>query len=630
MDWPKFKRALLFASILLLVCSVGFGKTKKPNIVFIIADDLGWDDVSFHGSPQIPTPNIDRLANNGVILNNYYVSPICTPTRASIITGKYPIRLGMQHFVIYAAQPYGLPLDEITLPQYLKTQGYRTAGVGKWHLGFFAKEYTPVNRGFDSFYGFWGSKTDYWNHSSYENDFWGIDLRDNMEPISAKNLSGIYGTELFTYEAVDIIKDHDTEVPLFLYLSHQAVHSANQNEPLQAPQDKIDKFKDTIDNEDRRKYAAMVTALDQSVGNIYEALKTKKIEDNTVIVFTTDNGGAPNGFNWNMGSNYPLRGGKDMVWEGGIKATAFVYSDLISKKGRVCHDLIDVSDWVPTLYYVAGGDPELLQPNMDGKNVWETISRGEKSPRDEILHAIDPWRNFAAIRRGRYKLVVGMDDTYQDEPWHPRYKDLLATEQPQVIPGAVLDCGERSKQDKKCDSRNGSTCLFDMVEDPCEYNDLSNQMPQMVQQLLKRLVEFQKGSRPVWYPPIDTDADPGKRGGYWGPWKELTDNSSLINGWNAISTLLVTEILGGKHGDHTEQRCQHDTRHIDEILLQVPPDLLETTKLKDLINRVNSYKDFCKSDAKMTWTANKPVEVFATEQPRNWTDRFYYRLRSKR
>lgn len=151
----------------------------------------------------------------------------------------------------------------------------------------------------------------------------------------------------------------------------------------------------------------------------------------------------------------------------------------------------------------------------------------------------------------------------------------------------------------------------------------------MVKQLLQRLVEFHNASRPVWYPPIDTEANPAKSDGYWGPWKELSDNSSLINGWNAVSTLLATELLSGKHGDNTEQRC-HDAKHIDDVLMQVPSDLLETTKLRDLINGVNSYKDFCKSDAKLTWTPNTPVKVFATEQPRNSTNRFYYRWRAKR
>jgi len=269
-------------------------KAPRPHIIMIVADDLGWDDVSFHGSPQIPTPHMDKLAKDGVILNSYYVSPLCTPTRASLMTGKHPVNLGLQHDTIFASQPYGLPLNETTTPQYLKSLGYRTHGVGKWHLGFFEKEYTPTYRGFETFYGFWNGKEDYWDHSSLE-DVWGRDLRDNMEAV--KNETGHYGTELFTEVAERIIDTHNKSEPLYLYLAQQAVHSANVQDPLQAPRRLLDKFPH-FSTEDRRIYAAMVASLDESVGNITKALKRSGLYDNSVIVFTTDNGGAPWGFNW--------------------------------------------------------------------------------------------------------------------------------------------------------------------------------------------------------------------------------------------------------------------------------------------------------------------------------------------
>ncbi|XP_022805641.1 arylsulfatase B-like [Stylophora pistillata] len=212
-------------------------RSSRPHIVMIVADDLGWDDVGFHGSSQIPTPHMDELANTGVILNSYYVSPICTPTRASFMTGKYPVNLGLQHGTIFGTQPFGLPLNETTTPQYLKTMGYTTRGVGKWHLGFFEKEYIPTSRGFDSFYGYWTGKTDYWTHKSYE-DYWGLDLRDNLKPV--KNESGHYNTELFTTLAEKLINEHNVSKPLFLYIAHQAVHSGNIEEPLQAPQRLVD------------------------------------------------------------------------------------------------------------------------------------------------------------------------------------------------------------------------------------------------------------------------------------------------------------------------------------------------------------------------------------------------------
>ncbi|XP_048584695.1 arylsulfatase B isoform X2 [Nematostella vectensis] len=531
---------------------------NKPHIIVIVADDLGWDDVSFHGSPQIPTPNLDYLATRGVILNNYYVSPICTPTRASLMTGKYPIHLGMQHFVIYAAQPYGLPLGEITLPQYLQIQGYKTAGIGKWHLGFFAKEYTPTYRGFDSFYGMWSAKADYWNHTSFENGFWGTDMRNNMEPVTTDKDK--YATEVFTREALKVIENHNKSEPLFLYIAHQAPHSANPHDPLQAPEDKVKKFSGVIDKIERQQYAAMVTCVDDSIGEVFRALEKNRMLNNSVILFTTDNGGAPHGFNRNQGSNYPLRGGKDMMWEGGVRGTAFIYSDLIKHKGRVSTDLIDVTDWVPTLYYLAGGTPGYLEPHMDGKNVWETISNKEPSPRKEVLHNIDPWRNFSAIRVEQYKLVVGQDDTYA-VGWHPRYdgKPLSSLPKPQTLPGAIVTCATRNKS-KICDSKNGAACLFDIEKDPCEYHDISKDYPEVTARLQKRLQEFRDSMLNVWYPPIDKNADPAKYDGFWSPWRHLGTDTNFLNALDDIRQLSKLEknpnLVNNYDSDATLRRCE--------------------------------------------------------------------------
>eukprot|EP00057_Strongylocentrotus_purpuratus_P034012 XP_793612.3 PREDICTED: arylsulfatase B isoform X2 [Strongylocentrotus purpuratus] len=141
---------------------------QPPNVIFVVADDLGWNDVSFHGSSQIPTPHIDALAQEGVILTNYYVSPICTPTRSAIMTGKHPIHTGLQYSVIIADEPYGLGTNETIMPQYLRSLGYRTHMVGKWHLGFFKESLTPSHRGFESYYGYYGGMQDYFTHESTE------------------------------------------------------------------------------------------------------------------------------------------------------------------------------------------------------------------------------------------------------------------------------------------------------------------------------------------------------------------------------------------------------------------------------------------------------------------------------
>ncbi|GBO02704.1 Arylsulfatase B, partial [Araneus ventricosus] len=160
-------KAVSLIAICLLALEAGIAaKVQKPHIVFMIVDDLGWNDVSFHGSKQIPTPNIDAIARDGIILNNYYVAPTCSPSRGSLMTGKYPLRLGFQHEVIVANSPWGLPLEEKILPQYMKSLNYVTRGVGKWHLGFFKEDYLPMKRGFDSFFGYWNGVEDYFTHFS--------------------------------------------------------------------------------------------------------------------------------------------------------------------------------------------------------------------------------------------------------------------------------------------------------------------------------------------------------------------------------------------------------------------------------------------------------------------------------
>ncbi|CAD1470025.1 unnamed protein product, partial [Heterotrigona itama] len=225
---------------------------SRPHIVFILADDLGWNDVGFHGSGQIPTPNIDALAYSGLLLDRYYVTPICTPSRSALMTGKHPIHTGMQHGVLKCAEPRGLPLHEKLLPEYLRELGYSTHIVGKWHLGFYTKEYTPTYRGFDSHLGLWSGHHDYFDHSAVESPYWGLDMRRGLD--AAWDLHGQYSTDIFTKEAVRLIDNHNTSRPMFLYLAHAAVHSGNPYNPLPAPDQDVSKFT-TIFNYDRRRFA---------------------------------------------------------------------------------------------------------------------------------------------------------------------------------------------------------------------------------------------------------------------------------------------------------------------------------------------------------------------------------------
>ncbi|XP_040077395.1 arylsulfatase B-like [Ixodes scapularis] len=215
-------------------------KSSMPNIIFILADDLGWDDVSFHGSPQIPTPNMDALAADGIILNQHYAQALCTPSRAALMTGRYPIHTGMQHFVIQPGEPWGLPLEYRLMPEFFRDLGYKTHMVGKWHLGSFTKDFIPVRRGFDSFYGFYNADQDYYNKTLTEGEHTGYDFWLNEDIHIYPN--NRYSTHHYTERAVSLIRSHNPSQPLFLYLSYQAPHVGTGPSLLEAPDENVNKF----------------------------------------------------------------------------------------------------------------------------------------------------------------------------------------------------------------------------------------------------------------------------------------------------------------------------------------------------------------------------------------------------
>nr|CAD7586143.1 unnamed protein product [Timema genevievae] len=239
------------------------------------------------------------------------------------------------------------------MPEFLKEAGYSTHAVGKWHLGFFRKEYTPTYRGFDSHYGYWNGYQDYYDHSMLATlvPYKGYDMRRDLD-LDYSN-QGRYSTDLFTDEAVRLIQTHDSRRPMFLYLSHLAPHAGNEDDPFQAPDEEVAKFPH-IDDPERRVYAAMVSRLDQSVGEVVTALRTKGMLDNSIIVFMSDNGAPTFGVHSNRGSNWPLRGMKESPWEGGVRGVAAVWSPLLAKTQRVSNQMMHMSDWLPTLYSAAG------------------------------------------------------------------------------------------------------------------------------------------------------------------------------------------------------------------------------------------------------------------------------------
>jgi arylsulfatase A-like enzyme len=356
---------------------------SRPNIVFLFADDLGWGDVGFNDG-DIRTPNIDRLAAGGVRLDQFYVLPVCTPSRAALLTGRYPIRYGLQEDVIRQWADYGLPADERTLGDALRQAGYFTAIVGKWHLGHCCPQYLPQNRGFDHQYGSYLGTVDY-----YEREFdGGYDWHRNGETLLEEG----YNTDLIANEVCRLIESRDSGKPFFLYVPFTAPHT-----PLQAPQSYLDQYA-KVEDEDRRTYSAMVASLDDAVGRIVATVEQAGLAANTLIVFCSDNGGSPQ-----LGaSNGPLRRGKRSLREGGIRVPAVVYWPGVLRGGSVVRAPLHVVDWYPTLVKLAGG--ALGQPRpLDGCDLWAALADGADSPHDDIL--LNANREGAAIRRGRWKLL---------------------------------------------------------------------------------------------------------------------------------------------------------------------------------------------------------------------------------
>ncbi|XP_045908537.1 arylsulfatase I-like isoform X2 [Micropterus dolomieu] len=386
-------------------------KKNQPHILFILTDDQGFNDIGYH-NPTIKTPTLDKLAAEGVKLENYYVQPICTPSRSQLLTGRYQIHTGLQHSIIRPSQPSCLPSHMDTLPERLREAGYTTHMVGKWHLGFYRKACLPTRKGFDSFFGSLTGSVDYYSYGSCDGPgLCGYDLHDDEDV--AWGQKGKYSTTLFTQRARKILESHDpTDRPLFLLLSLQAVHT-----PLKTPMSYIHPYRDMA-NIGRRNFAAMVSTVDESVRNVTYALRKYGYYRNSVIIYSTDNGAQP----FTGGSNWPLRGRKGTYWEGGVRGVGFVHSPLLRHKRRVSKALLHITDWFPTLVGLAGGnisqtrcrdaflatDPQatdmsdhFTSQGLDGFDVWPTISEGKESPRQEILHNIDPLHKPRARTRAR-------------------------------------------------------------------------------------------------------------------------------------------------------------------------------------------------------------------------------------
>jgi arylsulfatase A-like enzyme len=437
----KLSTGLGALALVLLVFSTAFCQIpeNKPNIVFIMFDDLGNADLGYRGS-DIKSPHIDTLAKGGVRLESFYGMMVCTPSRAALMTGRYPMRYGLQTLVIFPSHTYGLATDEHTLPQALKEAGYYTAIIGKWHLGHADQKYWPQNRGFDYFYGNLVGEVDY-----FTKDRGGVvDWQRNGQFFKEEG----YYTDLIGDDAVKLIENHDGKKPLFLYLASLAPHS-----PYQAPAKYTDLYKDSIKDEKRQAYAAMITAMDIQIGRIVEALEKKKMRDNTLIFFATDNSGATSslfatgarspeeraasgGVDLHAkppASNAPFRGGKGSLYEGGVRVVAFANWAGKLNPGIV-NEPLHMVDVMPTLLALAGGKGSDSHP-FDGKDIWSTLTGQKPSPHEDILINVEAVRG--AIRKGNWKLfkmatLPGKTELY-DLSTDPSEKENVADKHPEIV-----------------------------------------------------------------------------------------------------------------------------------------------------------------------------------------------------
>ena len=444
-------RATLLAAILLALANIAQAvdaptSPSKPNILFIVADDLGWSDVGWHGGFG-KTPHLDQLVREGIELDQHYVQPVCTPTRAALMSGRYPGRFGPQ--TLAPSNLRAMPLGTVTLASALKSLGYHTYQSGKWHLGA-RSEWGPTAFGFDHGYGTLTGAADPWTHKyrhgSYE-DTWHRDGQLFHEDGNA--------TELIAAEALRRINEKQS--PWFVYVPFHAVHT-----PVDAP----DEFKrlydgvkfhdDPAKQDSRLRMAAMVSQIDAKVGQFVAALEETGQRDNTLIVFTSDNGGIESLKNAYVGKvadsplnseNDPLRGQKNQLYEGGIRVCAFAnWPGKLTP--RTFNTPMHVVDWFPTIASLVGYQPS-VDLQWDGVDQWPALTGAVSNPPPRTIYIA--MKGGHALRHGDWKLII---------------------------------------------SGKGSPQLFNIAHDPYEKQDVAQTKPEIVSDLQRRLDEFRAGDDP--------------------------------------------------------------------------------------------------------------------------------------
>ena len=469
-----FKFFLLFISLV----SFNVSATEtRPNIIIFLVDDLGWADISLRGAP-FQTPNIDSIFEEGMTLNRFYTTPICSPTRAALMTGRDPLKLGVAYSVIMPWMNNGIHTDEHFMPESFKLNGYETSMIGKWHLGHSQENFHPNQRGFDHFYGHLHTEVGYFPPFSNQG---GIDFQKNGVTINDDG----YETFLLAKEASQWIKSRDTQKPFFMYVPFLAPHT-----PLEAPDNLVKKYKDledtrkptrsmaadrtrdlqsTIAPSARPLYAAVVDALDQAIGQILLTIEEEGIEEDTIILFSSDNGGATYG--GGGADNFPLRGGKGDTFEGSIRVVAAMKWKGTIDANSSLDQIMTVMDIFPTLSSATGIQMKNTKI-IDGRDMWPAIIDDQSIPLMNEIYFVSEIPNY-----GQFHTTVF------NEQWK-----LV-----QSISSTLLEIKVENK-------------LFDIANDPFEYIDLANTNPDVVKEMAEKIRRWRAlhpiaGTRTLLVPP---------------------------------------------------------------------------------------------------------------------------------
>lgn len=515
-----FARTFLAVIALSILASAQVTAAERPNVVVIVADDLGWADVGYHGG-NIDTPSLDRLAEQGVQLNRFYTTPICSPTRAALMTGRDPMRLGVAYGVIMPWDNIGVNPAEHFMPESFGAAGYQTAMVGKWHLGHAQMTYHPNERGFEHFYGHLHTEVGFYPPFA---NVGGKDFQVNGVTADDEG----YETYLLADEVSRYIRERDTQKPFFIYMPFIAPHT-----PLDAPAELQEKYKD-IDTDlpparsnqtdstrriskmlmresARPMYAAVVDGMDQAIGQVLNTLDEEGLSDNTIVLFFSDNGGAA--YSYGGADNAPLRGGKGETFEGGIRVVSLMRWPEKLQGGQIFDQVMTVMDVFPTLADAAGVDP-LNTFEFDGSSLWPSISEGTTHTREDMIMFASEIPIY-----GSFKL------TAFDNTW----KLVQEMEQDQL-------------------STTVTNYLFKIADDPNEYNNLAAEYPDIVVSMSKAISEWRalhpvSGTRSVLIPPPGWRA-PKDWASYPRPLEDLQSDTTL----GLVPSELYLRILDMQHG----------------------------------------------------------------------------------